>query len=74
MTRYPNLSDAQHLTQRFADAFNADEAHWRALAPLRHRRRKLFRLTKKQLDVLDRIEFAATRAVEDCVGQSQGER
>ena len=70
---YHHLPHRQRDVQRIADLFNADEAHWRKLEPRRQLRRKILRLTKKQHEALDRLEFAATRPLDDCVGRSQEE-
>ena len=59
------------MTQRFIDAFNADEAHWRKLEPRRRLRRKMLKISKKEHEMLDWLEFAATRPQGDCVGPAR---
>lgn len=58
---------AQQDTHPRVDAFNADEAHWRRLEPGRRLRRKILRLTRKQCEALDRLEFAVTRPPDECI-------
>ncbi len=70
MHRYPNLPREQWFTQRIADSFNADEAHWRSLEARRNLRRKYLRLTERQHEMLDLLEFSRTRPPDDCVAQS----
>lgn len=58
----------QHLVAQF----NADEQLWRSLAHKRRRRRKLYpRMRVKDRKLLDRLEFAAARPPQDCVGMQQ---
>jgi hypothetical protein len=75
MNPYYNLFPRQRDLQRLIDEFNADEAVWRSLEPRRKLRRKILRrLTEKQHDALDLLEFAAKRPLEDCIGRPSFEQ
>jgi hypothetical protein len=67
---YYNLPPEQRPSQRFVDQFNADEALWRKLEPLRRARRKLRpRLSRKKLKKADLLGFAKARPPQDCIAQ-----
>jgi hypothetical protein len=73
MKPYFNLPLHQRNLQRLVDQFNSDEAVWRSLEKYRRLRRKLLRLTRKQNEALDRLEFAAARPADDCIGRPWSE-
>ena len=69
MTPHDNLPPRQRPIQRLVDQFNADERLWRSLAKERRERRTgQQRLSTKQHRLLDLLEFAKARPLQDCVG------
>lgn len=73
MIRYPNLPRSQWRTQRMVEAFNAEEALWHRLERRSKRRRKVLRrLSRKQHEALDLLEFAAAKPPVDCIAEPQG--
>jgi hypothetical protein len=71
MNPHFNLPPHQRPVQQLADQFNADERLWRSLAGERKQRREgRLRLSAKQHNVLDLLEFAKARPPQDCIGSA----
>ena len=70
MSPYRNLPAGQRRVQRLVILDNANEQLWQRLEGRRRRRRRIFfQLSPKLQKQLDLLDFASTRAPQDCVGR-----
>ena len=72
MNPYYNLPPGQRRIQRLVSQFNTDERLWRLLEGKRRLRRKLYpRMSAKLRKHLDLLDFAASRSLQDCIGEAE---